>query len=368
MLLRPARHDSGADVGIALHGVVRVGSLFAVPVLLRERGLDPSTVLAGLGLDPCTFDDPDNRIHYRVAGRVVQRCVDATKCPHFGLLLGQRATILSLGSLGELMLCAPTVQVALRDLALHMDAQTRGGVVTHEVEGDIAALGYGVYLPDMPAQAQICDLALAYACNVLRALCGSAWVPSEVTFSHAAPRDAGPYRQFFNGPLRFDAGRSAIVFRKSWLERALPGHDAGRHRALQLALVTQAIPTDADLTESVRRALRTMVPRGRGSEAAVAALLSMPMRTLRRQLATQGATFRSLSGQVRYEIARQLLVDSTMTMADIAEVLGYANASAFTRSFRRWTGSPPAAWRTAAGSFDGSGRRHSPPTSPLRIA
>jgi AraC-like DNA-binding protein len=345
MLLRPARHDSGADVGIALHGVVRVGSLFAAPALLRERGLDPSTVLAGLGLDPCTFDDPDNRIHYRLAGRVVERCVDATDCPHFGLLLGQHATILSLGSLGELMLCAPTVQVALRDLELHMDAQTRGGVVTHEVEGDTATLGYGVYLPDMPAQAQICDLALAYACNVLRALCGSAWVPSEVMFLHARPRDTSPYRQFFNGPLRFDAGRSAIVFRKSWLERALPGHDAGRHRALQLALVTQSMPADADLTESVRRALRTMVPRGRGSEAAVAALLSMPVRTLRRQLAAQGATFRDLTGEVRYEIARQLLIDSSMTVTDIAEVLGYSNASAFTRSFRRWTNTPPAAWR-----------------------
>jgi AraC-like DNA-binding protein len=40
-----------------------------------------------------------------------------------------------------------------------------------------------------------------------------------------------------------------------------------------------------------------------------------------------------------------MLMDSTMEVSQIAAILGYANASAFTRAFRRWSGTTPARWR-----------------------
>jgi AraC-like DNA-binding protein len=48
---------------------------------------------------------------------------------------------------------------------------------------------------------------------------------------------------------------------------------------------------------------------------------------------------------VRYEIARQMLERSAMEVRDIAEMLGYADTSALTRSFKRWSGATPAQWR-----------------------
>jgi len=40
-----------------------------------------------------------------------------------------------------------------------------------------------------------------------------------------------------------------------------------------------------------------------------------------------------------------MLRDSAMEVGQIAELLDYAGASAFTRAFRRWSGTTPAAWR-----------------------
>jgi AraC-like DNA-binding protein len=100
-----------------------------------------------------------------------------------------------------------------------------------------------------------------------------------------------------------------------------------------------------DYVEQVRRTLRTTIPSGRGSETVIAELMSLPIRTLRWQLAAQGTNFRKLMEEVRYEIARELLLDTDMNIADIAESLDYADASAFTRAFRRWTDASPAAWR-----------------------
>ena len=40
-----------------------------------------------------------------------------------------------------------------------------------------------------------------------------------------------------------------------------------------------------------------------------------------------------------------MLEDSRMDVSQIAMTLDYADASAFTRAFRRWSGTTPAQWR-----------------------
>ena len=118
-----------------------------------------------------------------------------------------------------------------------------------------------------------------------------------------------------------------------------------RTACLQRELATQLMLAPNDCAEQVRRALRTMIRDGRGSATAISDLMSIPTRTLHRLLAAQSTTFRKILEEVRYEFARQLLTDTDMTTTEIAEALDYADASAFTRAFRRWTNSPPAAWR-----------------------
>jgi len=80
----------------------------------------------------------------------------------------------------------------------------------------------------------------------------------------------------------------------------------------------------------------------------VADLFSMHRRTMNRQLNAKGTSFQELSDEIRFEIARQLLEDAAMEIIQIASVLGYSNASAFTRAFRRWSATTPASWRAVA--------------------
>jgi AraC-like DNA-binding protein len=62
------------------------------------------------------------------------------------------------------------------------------------------------------------------------------------------------------------------------------------------------------------------------------------------EVATAG--YRAITNEIRFEIARQLLQDTQASLAQIAAALGYSEASAFTRAFRRWSGRTPTAWRT----------------------
>ena len=56
----------------------------------------------------------------------------------------------------------------------------------------------------------------------------------------------------------------------------------------------------------------------------------------------------------RMHLARQLLRESTLSMAEIAERVGYESEAAFNRAFRRSAGSPPATWRREDASLDAS--------------
>jgi hypothetical protein len=85
-----------------LQGSARIGPFKATPEVLRSFGLEPAEVLAEPGLDLSLFEDSDNVIPFSVRGELLHLCVARTGCPHFGLLLGQRGNLSSLGLIGYL--------------------------------------------------------------------------------------------------------------------------------------------------------------------------------------------------------------------------------------------------------------------------
>ena len=324
---------------------VRIGTVLAIPEVLRKLGADPAAVLAEAGVDLALFDDPGNLISYAARGRLISHCVAATGCREFGLLLGQHNGLHSLGLVGLLVKYSPDVGTALRSLVRHFYLHARGAALDLAVDGDFAALNFGTYQPHVEAADQVGDGAVATMCNIMRALCGPDWAPAEVRFVHREPQDVGPFRRFFRAPLRFDAEQYGLVFAADWLNRPLPGTDPELSRLLYKQIEAIEARHGDDFPAQVRSVLRTALLTGQAGAAQVAALFSMHIRTLHRRLTAFGTRFQELVDEGRFEIARQMLEDSSMDVTRIAELLDYADASAFTRAFRRWSGTTPARWR-----------------------
>jgi AraC-like DNA-binding protein len=76
-----------------------------------------------------------------------------------------------------------------------------------------------------------------------------------------------------------------------------------------------------------------------------AAQLCLHERTLNRRLREQGTSFRRKLDNIRYDLARYFLGETSMSLAKIAEALAYADATGFSRAFKRWSGVTPAQWR-----------------------
>ena len=316
-----------------------------MPAVLRSLGADPEKLLAEAGVDLKRFDNPDNRISFLVRGRLIAHCAARTGCPHFGLLVGEQAGLNSLGFVGLLTRSSPDVESALRSLERYWHFHAHGAVTTLAVEGNLATLSYEIYQPRTEGVDQTGDGAVAVAFNIMRDLCGREWMPVEVRFAHRTPKNVAPFRRFFLAPLRFDAEQYSVVFSATWLKRRLPGISPELRRLLQQQIDKLEARHGDDFPEQVRSVLRTSLVTGHSAADQVAALFSVNRRTLNRRLGAFGTGFQELVDEIRFEIARQMLEDSAMSVFEIATLLDYADASAFTRAFRRWSGTTPAQWR-----------------------
>jgi AraC-like DNA-binding protein len=326
-------------------GHIHLGVAKEIVPTLRDFGIDPDPVIREAGLDPRLFDDGANVIPHAALGHLLTLCVARARCPHFGLLVGQRATILSLGMVGRLMQHSETVGDALRALVSNLSIQNRGSVPSLSIKGDTALFTFSVYQLETESVDQITDGSLAVAVTALRAVCGGEWSPVEVLLPRAAPADAEPFRRHFGAPVRFNQEVATLILASGDLERKVAGADPLLRAVLEDRIKGMKGSSASTFADDIRRLLRTRLTSNRCSVADIADLLAMQRRTLSRRLKGKGQGYRSMANEIRFEIARQLLEDTEVPLAEIAAALGYSEASAFTRAFRRWSGKSPLAWR-----------------------
>jgi AraC-like DNA-binding protein len=326
-------------------GYIHLGVAKEVAPTLRDFGIDPDPVIREAGLNPRLFDDGSNVIPHAALGRLLTLSVARANCPHFGLLVGQRATILSLGMVGRLMQHSETLGDAVRALVSNLSIQNRGAVPSLTIIREMALFTFSVYQPEAESADQISDGSLAVAVNALRALCGVDWHPTEVLLPRTAPVDQEPYWRHFRAPVRFNQETAVIVFPTRDLDRRIAGADPIVRALLEERIQQMKGTQGSALSDDIRRLLRTRLTSKRCSADDIADLLTMHRRTLSRRLKGSGMGYRAITNEIRFEIARQLLQDTEVPLGQIAAALGYSEASAFTRAFRRWSGQTPTAWR-----------------------
>ena len=161
------------------------------------------------------------------------------------------------------------------------------------------------------------------------------------------PADAGPYEERFRAPVRFDAEWDRLRFTTAEWGAPIAGADATLARILEehahvLAARLQTAPTD--FAGTVQRAIMAALPES-AEEESVARSLHMSRRTLQRKLADEGTSFREVLDGVRRGLAESYLADRTVSIPEVAFLLGFSEQSSFHRAFQRWTGSAPGRWR-----------------------
>ncbi len=335
-------HSFSGDAGHA-----RVGPLLPLLPILAEAGVSVAEVFNRIGMNPGIFDDPDNRIPFETAGKLLETSARLAQLPDLGLRLGSAGKLANFGAVGEFVRTAATVGDGLRAFVECFAFQDSGGVLMLLPKSPTQmAIAYSIHMANTPARNQIQDMAVALGCKILKELCGPAWVPSYIQFPHARGADLSPLGASICSNMRFDAEVAAIVFPANWLDRPLRDSDPLRHASLGHELAFGSLINVKPLSESVRRLLHPLIFSGNLSSKRVAWQLGMKERTLRKHLAKEGTTFLKLANLARFEVAQQLLRDTSMAIKDIAMAMNYSDGNAFSRAFQSWAKESPTEWRS----------------------
>jgi AraC-like DNA-binding protein len=98
----------------------------------------------------------------------------------------------------------------------------------------------------------------------------------------------------------------------------------------------------------VENAILPLLPHGEAQSAEIARRLGVSARTFARKLAAEGVTFSDVLESLKSHLARRYLDDESLSISQIAWLLGYQEVSAFTHAFKRWTGQTPREARARA--------------------
>ncbi len=176
--------------------------------------------------------------------------------------------------------------------------------------------------------------------------------PLAVFFRHPARGAVEVHEAHFGCPVHFGSGRDALLVSEAQIDAPNRLGDEtivsffDRHLEQELA----ALRREPDLELQVRRAVAGILSEGVPTLGEIASELGMGTRTLQRRLSEEGRTFQGVVDTAREALARRLLRETDYSLADVAFLTGFAEQSAFTRAFKRWSGKTPRAWRLDARS------------------
>jgi AraC-like DNA-binding protein len=218
-------------------------------------------------------------------------------------------------------------------------------------KGDTVTLRWSVVRSTPRAEQIRAELALAGLMRLVRYFAGTGALPRRVSFEHAPPPHQREYTRIFGGRERFRQPFNGMTFDRSMVDR----EQIDRHPALYGVLRSRA---ERELSrhqvslghaDRLRGYLAARVDGRRPNMTAAARVLEMSVRSLRRRLMEEGASFRELADGARAVIARRMLDDASRSIKETALAMGFSDPRAFHRAFRRWTGTTPKQYREAHG-------------------
>ena len=311
-------------------------------------GVAPA-VLEALGLPAATLADPDGAVPGAATYAHMEHMHRRPDFPDFLRAAVQQHTISSLGVVG---LACKTLHTVGETLACHQRFQhltNRTARYTASVSAGRLVLQEERWGAPRPGLLLISDYTLLVAVRLLRLVTGAAVpvIAASSRHEHIPPSQRAVLEEILGAPVRTGALRASLELDAEVLSAPVTTADpelAGYFRGV-LARAARSAPDESVLLSRVRLAIQESLATGTPTGAEIGRRLAMSQRTLQRRLTEQGFTFAALLADTRRRLAEGYLRDPTLSLSEVAYLLGYREEASFFRAFRRWSGTTPSQWR-----------------------
>ncbi len=331
-----------------------VASINLILFAAQQRGADTHALAQAVGISSDELRNPDGRVQIRQVQALWRAVIDVTGDTTIALKLGEMINPVSVGVLAYVMMHSPTLGKAFEKLCQYQDiacegVQTSGTLIHTDDANDQFVLSLRITSPDIIYPEHTLNSELSIYLSAIRALTGLPTTAREIRFAYPRPLDTSEHKRIF-APARlvFDADVTAMVLDASLLDtpvlNANPSLSAMFEQHATALLNQLKAPS---LSSRVKAQIVRLMKGEEPTLTTVADRLAMGVRTLQLHLKDEGTTYQQLLDDVRKELAVQHLREQNLSTTDIAYLLGFAEPSVFFRSFKKWMGVTPGAYRLA---------------------
>ncbi len=324
--------------------LVKAGALNGYEDLLAVFGVDLNSVLRCLSLPSDYLADPDRLIPVEAKADLLEAGALLTKQPDFGLQLAQRQNILSiLGTIGLLAQQSETLGAGLQAITTYVNQHIQGLEMHLETKDDIALFHTRQHLDKQPCLSrQNSDHAAYNVFNGINFLCSGTLRVRSVYLIGDAPQCLAPYTRAFRAPIAFGQAFNTLVFDRSYLDAPVANANPSMRLLIQNHLIQNHSDNFVDQTKWI---ITNLLPHRNVTLDEVADNLGLAPRTLQHRLAAYSVGFQQLLDEVRIKQVCRYMEQTKLSLTEIADLVGYSQLSAMTRSFKRIMGTTPLTWR-----------------------
>ncbi|HQV81415.1 MAG TPA: AraC family transcriptional regulator ligand-binding domain-containing protein [Agitococcus sp.] len=286
-----------------------------------------------------------SRISLLLWTNLLERISVAVNDPALGLAIGKRIAPRHVGVLGYLVLSCQSLGEALNRFARYQRLVYDVNPFSVSVDERGMELRWGVEYGKPGALVDETSIAALF--NFLNILTSQPLHPSYVCFVNPQPKNLKTYLDYFKCPVDFEKDFTCVRFPLSFLSIPLLHSDTTLLDLLsqQAEALLLVLPKADMFEEKLQQVIVQSLHEGEPTLPVVAAHLALSSRTLQRRLQERGLVFQDILENTRRELAIRYLQDKTLSLTDIALLLGYSEQSAFNRAFKRWYSEPPKMYR-----------------------
>lgn len=319
---------------------------------LKQLGIDPSDFFDKHSVSIDGFKNADQDVPLRIWHALLDETVREKRNPYLGLQACSEADFGDLGPLGFAMHNASNVGVALKTLIQYLSLvvdDTKAELI--RIDDTEFQLTYNILNVERPIHRTNIDWNLSFVLRFIRYCLGESWSPVSVELMYSEPSDLSVYDEVVRAPLVFGKPINKIRLLATDLNRSIAGADQRLFNSMitALALLKEKSSTvnssNEDLINSIKSLICRQIADGIPKIESIAEDLRISSRSLQRQLASEGCSFKVIVEETREELAKSYIRSTHYSMTEIALMLGYSEVSAFTRAFKRWTHESPLSYR-----------------------
>jgi len=311
-----------------------------------RQGVSLAALFEDIGLDRSRLDDPEGRITGGELIRLIQAVMRQTRDEFIGLASDTRSKPGTFSMMAHAVINCSTLGKAIqRSINFYglfqMPVHSRFEVVDNE-----GRLTFDVQEHSSYAET-INEVMVFISVRFWSWLVGRRLSPLVVEFAHEAPPQAHEYQALFTCPVNYGMDANVVRFPASWLNLPLAQTPLSLSRFLKdsVALIIGGRAQPAGVAEQIRAILSKEYGSQFPELTDVCARLNLTPQTLRRRLKDEGTSYQAIKDQMREEAARFYLAKPMLSIDEISLMMGFSEASAFHRAFKKWTGMTPVACR-----------------------